>query len=74
MARAGKGRRTQQYNLGAENLAQYTMAVTDHQRGSHDAAGKIIHETPKEKRSEYAREIWRRRRKRGVDRSDAVPF
>lgn len=37
MARAGKG--SQQYNPGAENLAQYTMAVTDHQRRSHDAAG-----------------------------------
>jgi hypothetical protein len=37
----------QKDNPGADSLAQYTMAVTDHKRGSHDAAGKIIHETPK---------------------------
>jgi hypothetical protein len=30
--------------------------------------GKIIHETPKEKRQEFATEIWRRRRKRGTYR------
>ena len=74
MARDGKGRRTEQYNPGADSLAQYTMAVTDHKRGAHDAGGKIIHETPKEKRREFAREIWDRRRARGTDRRDEGPF
>jgi hypothetical protein len=73
MAHEGKGKRTNQYNPGAENLAQYTMAVIDHQRGSHDEAGKVIHETPKEKRSQYAREIWRRRKAHSKER-DEVPF
>ncbi len=53
---------------GAHTLAQYTEAAIQHTRGAHDAGGKIIHETPKEKRREYAAEIWRRRRARGTDR------
>ena len=48
-------------NPGAGNLAQYVQAAVDHTRGSHDAGGKVIHETPKSKRREYAREIWFRR-------------
>jgi hypothetical protein len=68
MARAGQGRRTRQYNPGAYSLAQYTEAVLQHTRGAHDAGGKIIHDTPKEKRQEFAAEIWRRRRARGTDR------
>jgi len=68
MARAGQGRRTHQYNPGAYSLTQYTEAVLRHTRGAHDAGGKIIHETPKEKREEFAAEIWRRRRARGTDR------
>ena len=48
-------------NPGATNLAQYVQAALDHSRGSHDAGGKVIHETPKAKRREFAREIWFRR-------------
>jgi hypothetical protein len=66
MAKAGKGVRTRQYNpAGAINLAQYIQAAVDHTRGSHDEAGKIIHDTPKAKRREFAREIWFRRGYRG---------
>jgi HNH endonuclease len=67
MARASEGRRTRQYNPGASTLAQYTEAVLAHSRGEHDAGGKIIHETSKEKRQEFAVEIWRRRRRHGTD-------
>jgi hypothetical protein len=65
--KAGRGVRTRQYNpkrkrnAGATNLAQYVQAAVDHTRGSHDAGGRIIHETPKSKRKEFAREIaWRK--------------
>ncbi len=68
MARAGRGVRTHQYNPGARTLAEYAEAAAQHTRGAHDAGGAIIHETPKEKRQEFAREIWRRRRARGTDR------
>lgn len=69
MARAGKGRRTDQYNNpGARTLAEYVQAAIEHQRGSHDAAGLILHETPKARRREFAAEIWNRRRQRGTDR------
>ena len=68
MARAGKGKRTRQYNPGAHTLAQYTEAALRHTRGRHDAGGKIIHETPKEKRQDFAADIWRRRRAHGTDR------
>jgi hypothetical protein len=70
-ARAGQGVRTRQYNPanpGARTLAQYTEAALQHTRGAHDAGGEIIHQTPKEKRQEFAAEIWRRRRARGTDR------
>ena len=67
-AQAGQGRRTSQYNPGAATLAQYTQAALQHTRGQHDAGGEIIHETAKEKRREFAAEIWRRRRARGTDR------
>jgi len=69
LARAGTGKRTRQYNPGARTLAQYTEAVLQHRRGRHDAGGKIIHETPKEKRQEFAADIWRRRRAHGTDRT-----
>ena len=71
-ARAGLGRRTRQYNPGAETLAQYVLAVTAHTRGAHDEGGRIIHETPKSKRREFAAEIWARRRARAGE--DFVPF
>jgi hypothetical protein len=64
-ARAGQGRRVRQFNPGADNLAQYVQAAVEHQRGAHDEAGRIIHETPKERRQKFAKEIWRRRRQRG---------
>ncbi len=72
MARAGRGKRTRQYNPGARTLAQYTEAVMQHTRGSYDAGGQTIHDTTKEKRREFAGEIWRRRRARGTDRR--TPF
>jgi hypothetical protein len=68
MAKAGKGVRTRQYNpasRGATNLAQYVQAAVDHVRGSHDAAGKILHDTPKAERRRFAKEIWFRRGYRG---------
>lgn len=65
MAKAGQGRRTSQYNPGAETLAKYVSAAVEHQRGEHDAGGLVIHETPKEKRQAFAKEIWRRRRRSG---------
>jgi hypothetical protein len=53
----GKGVRTRQYNPGATNLAQYVQAAVEHTRGAHDAGGRVIHETPKAKRRQFAREI-----------------
>jgi len=67
-ARAGRGRRTRQFNPGARTLAHYVQAALEHRRGAHDPAGRIIHETPKARRSEFAQEIWRIRRARGTDR------
>jgi hypothetical protein len=37
-------------------LAQYTEAALQYTRGTHDAGGKIIRDTPKEKRQEFAAE------------------
>lgn len=73
MAKAGRGVRTRQYNPGATNLAQYVQAAMDHVRGSHDAAGKVLHETPKAVRREFAREIWFRRGYRGNPPQDIMP-
>jgi len=64
-AKAGEGRRTRQFNPGAETFAQYVRAAVEHERGEHDAGGLVIHETPKEKRQAFAKEIWRRRRRSG---------
>lgn len=71
MSRTGQGRRTVQYNpahKGAQTLGEYMQAVLQHTRGRHDAAGKIIHETPKWKRKEFASEIWARRESHGTAR------
>ncbi len=68
MAASGKGRRTRQYNKGAHSLGAYVAAASQHRRGAHDKGGKVIHDTPASKRSEYAREIWALRRKHGTDR------
>lgn len=76
MKRHGVGVRTRQYNPkgGAENLGQWMAAVMS-MKGESDQmtvrqAVDMIHKTPPEDRSYYAREIWRLRRSRG----DAVPF
>jgi hypothetical protein len=57
-------------------LGQWLTAVTSMKGESTDmtvsAAVEMIHATPPAKRSEFAKEIWRRRRDRGTDRS--VPF
>ena len=71
--KAGRGVRTRQYNPGAINLAQYVQAAMDHVRGSHDAAGKVLHETPKAVRRQFAREIWFRRGYRGNPPADIMP-
>jgi len=68
MARAGRGSRTRQFNTGADTLAKYVQAAADHERGEHDGGGRIIHETPPERRSAFAKEIWRRRRAHGTAR------
>jgi hypothetical protein len=68
LKRAGRGKRASRTNPGARTLGQYIGAVTEHTRGRHDAGGKIIHETPKAKREEFAKQIWRRRRLAGTDR------
>ena len=52
----------------APTFGQYARAVSIHQRGAHDEGGAIIHETPASLRSQYAREIARRKR------ASQVPF
>jgi hypothetical protein len=71
--KAGRGVRTRQYNPGAINLAQYVQAAMDHVRGSHDAGGKVLHQTPKAIRQQFAKEIWWRRGYRGNPPSDIMP-
>jgi hypothetical protein len=46
-------------NPGADSLGEYMAAVADHRPGAHDRGGKVIHETPKSRRSKFAREIAR---------------
>jgi hypothetical protein len=76
--RRGIGRRTRQYNPseGAESLGQWLTAVMS-MKGESDAmtvptAVEMIRATPPAKRSEFAQEIWERRRERGTERQ--VPF
>ena len=79
--RLGLGRRTRQYNPeseGARSLGQWMTAVLS-MKGEMDAmsvedAVEIVRATPPERRSEFAREIWRRRKERGTDRWSQVPF
>jgi 5-methylcytosine-specific restriction endonuclease McrA len=76
---AGLGRRTVQYNpgaSGARSLGQWLTAVMA-AKGQSDAmsvrdAVEMIRATPQSRRSEFAQEIWSRRRERGTDSS--VPF
>ncbi len=79
MNRAGLGRRTRQFNppsAGARNLAQWMIAVLSAKGESDEMsvpeAVAMIRATSPEKRSQFAEEIWRRRRARGTDRR--VPF
>ncbi len=60
-------------NPSAINLAQYVQAAVDHVRGSHDAGGKMLHETPKAIRRQFAKEIWFRRGYRGNPPADIMP-
>jgi hypothetical protein len=83
--RLGMGRRTRQYNpgkgvTGARSLGQWLTAVLS-MKGESDqmpvpAAVGLIRATPPERRSEFAQEIWERRRKRSgpSGRADSVPF
>jgi hypothetical protein len=73
MKSLGIGRRTKQYNPatgGARSLAQWLAAVMSMKGESDqmpvDAAVGMIHATPAEDRSHFAREIWRLRRERGT--------
>ena len=65
--------RTRQYNPSGNAIPtyrQYAWAVSNHERGAHDAGGAVIHATPRSKRIEYARRIAESRRAR----RDSVPF
>jgi hypothetical protein len=62
----GIGRRTRQYNpgtQGAQSSEQYALAITAKDHGNlfmtAEAARDIIHATPPEDRSYYARRLWR---------------
>jgi hypothetical protein len=81
--RLGMGRRTRQYNpaqkgQGATSLGQWLTAVMSMKGRSTEmtvpAAVEIIRATPPARRSEFAGEIWAKRRERGTDRRDIVPF
>lgn len=81
LKRAGLGRRTRQNNPagsgGAKTLAQWLTAVQS-MKGMSDAmpveaAVSIIHATPADRRSQFAKEIWSLRRRRGTS-SREVPF
>ena len=83
LRRAGVGRLTAQYNPAAEgaaSLGQWLTAVMS-MRGESDAmsvpdAVAMIRATPPASRSDFAGEIWDRRRARygPSGRSDSVPF
>lgn len=80
---AGIGRLTHQFNPaseGAKSMAQWLAAVLS-LRGESDAmptadAIALIHATPPERRSQFARQIWQKRRAHfgPTGRSDSVPF
>jgi hypothetical protein len=83
MKRLGMGRRTRQYNPrgegGAQSLGQWMAAVMSMKGESDqmpvDAAVEIIHATPAEERSRFARDIWRLRREHSEgNNSDEVPI
>lgn len=74
MRKLGLGRKTHQYNpkaKGATSTAQWITAVLS-MRGESNAmstadAVDMIRATSKEKRSQFARDIWDTRRERGTD-------
>lgn len=80
-ARLGLGRRTRQFNApragGAQSLGQWMLAVLS-AKGESDAmtvpaAVEMIRATPDYRRTQFAQQIWSRRRERGTDRT-GVPF
>ena len=77
MARAGQGRRTRQYNppaTGAASLGEYVSALRilhGEIDGDFEKARQTIHNTPASRRSEFAKEVWRRR-KRGQSGRELV--
>jgi hypothetical protein len=78
--RAGLGRRTRQYNPegeGAKTLAQWLTAVQAMKGNSGETtvgdAVAMIHATPADARSQFAKEIWRRRRAHGTDGTEEPP-
>lgn len=81
LRRANMGRATHQFNpSGAKTLGQWVIAVSS-MKGESDSmsvsdAVAMIKATSPEDRSRFAREIWRRRRKRfgKSGRSNDVPF
>lgn len=79
-ARLGIGRKTRQYNPpksdGAQSLGQWLLAVLS-AKGESDAmtvpaAVEMIRATPGYRRTQFAQQIWSRRRERGTDTQ--VPF
>lgn len=77
MKRAGVGRRTRQFNPeGARNLAQWLQAVLSVKGQSSDMtvrqAVDTIRATPAARRSDFAYQIWERRKEHGTDRR--IPF
>jgi hypothetical protein len=83
LQRAGVGPRTNQFNppaSGAKSLGEWLNAVLS-MKGESDAmsvsdAVDLIHSTPSDRRSQFAEEIWARRRKHfgSSGHSDGVPF
>lgn len=80
---AGIGRLTRQFNptsSGAKSLGQWLAAVTSMNGESSSMpvadAVAMIHATPPERRSEFAQQIWRKRREHygATGRSDSIPF
>ena len=80
--RQGIGRRTRQFNPsgGAESLGAWMAAIMSLKGESNQMsvadAVELVHATPPDRRSEFAEQIWARRRERGTDRpaSSEVPF
>jgi hypothetical protein len=75
--RLGMGRRTRQSNpaqKGATSLGQWLTAVMSMKGQSQEMTVSAAVDTPPARRSEFASEIWAKRRERGTDRPQALPF